>query len=519
MRYRFADFELDTERLEFWAEGEVRALEPQVFDVLRHLVENAERLVSRDELIEAVWDGRIVSDATIGARINAVRRALGDSGERQALIKTVPRRGFRFVAPVVQADQAPDAGSAASPPAEDQSTAHTDRPSVVVLPFENMSGDPEQEYFSDGITEDIITELSRYPEFVVIGRNSSFAYKGRPVDVKAVARELGVHFVLGGSVRRVGNRVRVTVQLVDAATGGRVWAERYDRDLDDIFAVQDEITRMIAGTLGPRLEATDMARVMRKDPRNMDAYDHVLRAKAHHMRFDRAGHAEARREAQRAIDIDPEYSRAYSILAFCYFQERNSGYAEDSEKWLKLADEAAHKAVALDEGDAEAHLLLGTVSMFARRHDQAIVELRRAVELNPNLAQAHAQLGNALIFAGRTQEGLEALDTAMALDPHHPPFFLLFLGRAHFSCERYEEALTPLVRAVAANPGFTPAHIALAACYAATDRLDEARAEIDAVVAAKPDYTLAFAREVLPFKEEKTLERFLECLGKAGVPE
>ena len=207
------------------------------------------------------------------------------------------------------------------------------------------------------------------------------------------------------------------------------------------------------------------------------------------------------------------------MLAFSYFQDRNSGYAEDPDEWLRLADEAARKAVALDEGDAEAHQIFGSVSMFARRHDQAIVELRRAIELNPNLARAHAQLGNALTFAGRPQEGLEALDTAMALDPHHPPYFLMMVGRAHFACERYEEALGPLTLAVAAIPGFTPAHIALAACYVATGRGDEARAEIDAVRAAKPDYTLAFARDVLPFKEEKTLERFLAHLREAGLPE
>ncbi len=514
MRYRFAEFELDTERLEFRAAGEVRALEPQVFDVLRHLVENAERLVSRDELIEAVWDGRIVSDATVSARINAVRRAVGDSGERQALIKTVPRRGFRFVAPVTSGDEAPALGALAG---EDRPGAFPDKPSIAVLPFENMSGDPEQEYFSDGITEDIITELSRYPEFVVIARNSTFAYKGG-ADPKLVARELGVRFVLEGSVRRAGERVRISAQLIDAAEGGQLWAERYDRDLVDIFAVQDEITRVIAGTLGPRIEASDTERAMRRNPLNMDAYDHVLRATAHHMRFDRAGHAEARREAQLAIDIDPDYARAYSILAFCFFQERNSGYADDPDEWLRLGDEAARKAVALDEGDAVAHLIFGSVSMFARRHDQAIDELRRAVELNPNLAQAHAQLCNALTFAGRAEEGLEALDVAMALDPHHPPYFLLFVGRAHFARERYDEAVAPLARAVAAIPGFTPVRIALAACHAATDRLDEARAEIEAVLEAKPDYTLAFARDVLPFKDADTLERFLELLRRAGLP-
>lgn len=269
--FRFDQYTLDTDRLELRFGDTPVDLEPQVFSVLCHLIRNREQVVSKDDLIEAVWQGRIVSDSTLNTRINAVRRAVGDSGKMQSVVRTFPRRGFRFVAEVVE-----EGGGLPEPPRsapESSSTgdggadlAQSGKPSIAVLAFDNMSDDPGQEYFADGITEDIITELSRFPQVMVIARNSTFTFKGRSVLVQDVGRELGARYVVEGSVRRAGDRVRINVQLSDATNGGHVWAERYDRIFEDIFELQDEVTRTIVATLSGRLEVADIERIKRKPP-------------------------------------------------------------------------------------------------------------------------------------------------------------------------------------------------------------------------------------------------------------
>jgi len=284
---RFADFEIDTARQELRRAGEVIHIEPQVFDVLVYLVRNRDRTVSRDELIEAIWQGRIVSDAALSSRISAARRAVGDNGNDQYLIRTVHKRGFRFVADV-DGDGSPavalgGAQSASPHAATNELAAHAessrtpafslpDKPSIAVLPFKNMSGDPDQEYFADGLTEDIITGLSRQPWFFVIARNSSFAFKGEAIDVRDVASQLGVRYVLEGSVRRSTSRVRITGQLIDATLGSHLWADRYDRELADIFELQDDITNRVIGSVGPQILVAEAARVRRKPPENIDAW-------------------------------------------------------------------------------------------------------------------------------------------------------------------------------------------------------------------------------------------------------
>jgi adenylate cyclase len=382
-----------------------------------------------------------------------------------------------------------------------------------------MSGDPEQEYFSDGITEDIITELSRYPDLLVIARQSSFAYKGSAVDVKKVARELGVRYVLEGSVRKAGNRIRVTAQLIDAKSATHLWAERFDRNLEDIFAVQDEITQIVVGTLGPKLQAAGADLVMKEDPARLSAYDLVLRALAHLHRFTKADHEETGRLAQAAIDIDPSYARAYSVLGANLLQTRNSGYADDPDAFLAAGLEAARKAVALDNTDAQAHMILAMLCLFTEQHEQAITECRRAIELNPNFAEAHARLANALACSGHTEDALAELNMAIRLNPHHPPYYLMIMGRIHFVQGDYQTAIAPLERAINVGPGFTPAWTALAACYSATGRIEEARTLIFKLLSDVPGLTLAFVRSVTPFKDPETRERFVTFLRTAGLPE
>jgi TolB-like protein len=275
--YRFEDFSLDGDRRELRRGSEIVAIEPQVFDVLEFLIANRERVVSNDGLIQAVWQGRIVSDGTVSTRINAVRHALGDSGAHQRLIRTLPRKGYRF-AGVIRPESGNGKPSDLATPIADVPLILPDKPSIAVLPFVNMSGDPEQEYFTDGLTEDILTELSRFHSLFVIARDSSFAYKGKSPDTRQVGRELGVRYVLEGSIRKSSNRIRVTGQLIDTLTGNHIWAERYDRVLEDIFAVQEEVTRAIVAAITPQIETTEQLKAARPRPGHLSAYEMALRA-------------------------------------------------------------------------------------------------------------------------------------------------------------------------------------------------------------------------------------------------
>src|SRR5215470_10502372 len=305
---------LDTERRELRRDGVPISLQPQVFDLLVHLIENRDRVVTKDDLIELVWGGRIVSDSALTSRINAARAAVEDDGKTQKFIRTMPRKGFRFVAEVEERPVAGQpAGSAAEPPQRPLSLP--DRPAIAVLAFENMSDDPEQEYFCDGISEDILTALSKVRWFFVIARNSSFTYKGRNVHVRQIAEELRVRYVLEGSVRKAGDRVRISAQLNDAATESHIWAENFDRKLVDVFAVQDEITNAIVAAVEPQIYAAENFRAQRKPPANLDAWDLLMRALSHYWRMTREDNMAAQALLEQAIAIDPNYAQALALLA------------------------------------------------------------------------------------------------------------------------------------------------------------------------------------------------------------
>src|SRR5262245_60661714 len=302
VRFQFEDYVLDTDRRELRRGTELVPIAPRVFDLLNHLIQNRERVVSKDDLIGAVWDGRIVSDSALTTRINAARRAIGDSGEKQRLIKTLPHKGVRFVGEVRDVQQGP--GTAAADIQAEKPTATLalpDRPSIAVLPLDNASGDKEQDYFSDGITEDIVTELSRFSELFVIAHNSSLQYKGKAVDVRQVGRELGVHYVLQGSIRRVGERVRISVQLIDALTGTHRWAERYNRQIEDVFAVQDEVARTIVAILAVHVNKAEIERTLNKPPETWQAYDYYLRAADAHASFSSSYKASEFYEVRRLL--------------------------------------------------------------------------------------------------------------------------------------------------------------------------------------------------------------------------
>ena len=336
MEFLFSDHRLDTDRRELRRGSEAIAVEPQVFDLLIYLVENRDRVVSKDDLLASIWGGRIVSDSTLTSRINAARKAVGDSGNAQKLIRTIARKGFRFVGEVRMADADPAEAGTADRAAEPSRPALPlpDRPAIAVLPFTNMTDDPAQDYFSDGISEDIITALSKLRWFFVIARNSSFVYKGKAVHLKQIAAELGVGYVVEGSVRKVGERVRITAQLNDVATGSHIWAERYDRELADVFAVQDEITEAIVAAIEPQLYAAENFRARRKPPDSMDAWDLVMRALSHYWRVTRQDNVVAQALLEKATTIDPNYGQAFGVLATSHTFSAHMGW-EDMTWWRR----------------------------------------------------------------------------------------------------------------------------------------------------------------------------------------
>jgi TolB-like protein len=425
--FLFGDHTLDTDRRELRCGSEPIAIEPQVFDLLVYLVQNRDRVVSKDDLIASVWGGRIVSDSTLTSRINAARKSVGDSGENQKLIRTIARRGLRFVGAVrIQPD-----GASAAPPDETDGQSRPalplpDRPAIAVLPFINMSGEPEQEYFSDGISEDIITALSKLRWFFVIARNSSFIYKGRAVHMKQIAEELGVGYVVEGSVRKGGDRVRITAQLNDVATGSHIWAERYDRSLADVFAVQDEITEAIVAAIEPQLYAAEDFRARRKPPDSMDAWDLVMRALSYYWRVTRQDSVVAQALLEKATAIDPNYGQALGVLATSYMFTAHMGWA-DMAKATEIAERSAKAAIRADGEDPWAHNALAHVYLFERRFDDSLAEFELALRLNPNFALAQGYYGLSLSYSGRWQEADEAARRALRLSPRDP-FSAVYYG-------------------------------------------------------------------------------------------
>jgi TolB-like protein len=367
LRYLFEDCLLDTDLRELRRGGEGVAVAPQVFDLLAYLIHHRERVVSKDDLIAAIWGGRIVSDAALTTRINVARSAIGDSGDEQRLIKTLPRKGFRFVGAVQEGEGlvVPKVAHAAEP--QRAALALPDKPSIAVLPFINLSSDPEQNYFADGVVEDIITELSRFSELFVIARNSSFQYKGRATDIRQVGWELGVHYVLEGSVRRSGDRIRISAQLIDTATGAHRWAEHYDRRIEDVFAVQDEVVRTIVAILAAQVRKAETERTRTKPPNSWQAYDYYLQGVEAQAAFASSMRAEdiykARRFLQQSLAIDANYARSYALLAQTHaavFSNRvDSDYLNPAA--VELAHQYARKALELDPNLPDAHAVLGFV--------------------------------------------------------------------------------------------------------------------------------------------------------------
>jgi adenylate cyclase len=681
--YSFEDFSLDTARRELRRGGVLVSLQPQVFDLLEFLIRNRERVASKDDLLAAVWKGRIVSESTLSTRINAARSAIGDSGEEQRLLRTTHGRGIRFVGAVTEGEEtvrklaaifaadvegysrlmeqdeigtlrrltacrtilderitahrgrifgsagdsvvadfasaidamqcavavqealakenssqateqqmhfrigvhvgdvlvqgenlfgdgvniasrlealAEPGGICISGTARDQigtklpiaftdlgeqqvkniaqpihayriggaSAAMTplvplslplpDKPSIAVLPFQNLSGDPEQEYFASGIVEEIITALSHYPSLFVIARNSSFTYKGRAIDVKQVARELGVRYVLEGSVRKAGNRVRVAAQLVEAETGIHDWAEHYDRDPTDIFAVQDEITQAVTIAVAPAVADAEQRRAIRRPPESLDAWASYQRGLWHFSKGTANDNALAQKLFQQAIDLDPSFAGGYTGLAYAHRRAAGVFGTESLAEAEDLAEALARRAVALDANDAEARTCFANLLMRRGDYAGALAEIERALALSPNLADAHGALGSVLTRSGHPKEGRVELEKCIRLDPRNPNnnLQLLVITISHYLSREYDAAVEAAKRGIRAYPDHSNQYRWLAAALGQTGRLEEAKEVLAKAIAMAPAAFDMFVRRRVPWHRPEDHAHMLEGLRKAG---
>ena len=393
-----------------------------------------------------------------------------------------------------------------------------DKPSIAVLPFDNLSRDPEQEYFSDGLTEDLITDLSQLSALFVTSRHAVIQYKGRQTPPRQVAKDLGVGYVLEGSVRRAANRVRINAQLIDAVTGFHVWAQRYDRNFQDIFDLQDEIVHTIVAALDVRLTARERVGIERRYTDNLEAYDLFLQARDGYWKRTREGAAQARTTLERAIALDPKFAAAHALLADIYRSEWWYEWRDD-EAALDHALELAQTGVALDDDLPFAHMFLGWIHLWRKEHDQAIAEAKRCLALDPNNAEGHVRLGHILDQAGRPAEGLAFIETAMRLDPHYPSMYLFWHGHVFHSLERYDEAAAAYRRVISRSPDFLYARIFLAAVYAQQGRMAEAKAEAAQTLRIDPSWSIQRIAKCLPLKDAAALARLVDGMRKAGVPE
>lgn len=514
--YRFGPYVFDTDSFALSADGEAIAIEPQVFALLQLLIENRARVVTKDEIIDTVWDGRAISDGALNSRINAARRALGDDGKAQTVIKTFPRRGFRFVAELSD----PDELAATS----EEAARASHKTSIVVLPFVNRTDDPEQEYFSDGITEDIISALGRIRLFVVVASNNAFAYKGQTIDVRMVARDLQVRYVLVGSVRKSGGRVRISVRLDDGETGTQIWSENYDRELTDIFAVQDEITQTVIGTLEPTMAKEERQRASLSSPENFDAWDHYHRGMSH--LFERGEYAnprelvKAREQFQKAIDMDSNFARGHCGITYCLFFSLLTNSAADRAETVDDAFAAVHKAIELDRQDAFARMLLGFIHFVTRDPEATIREGRMALELNPSHLHCHQIIGQALIADGQAEEAMVSLKQAERRGTVEPGIAPTAAWKAlgHIFLGDYETAVEQARRALSLSAQFW-ADAALVTALAYLDRMDEAAEAREALLQRQPGFSCAYIRDRSPITDPGYQTILIDGLRKAGVPE
>ncbi len=506
MIYQFHDFSLDTRLYQLKRMNEVARVEPRVFDLLVYLTDHRDRVVPRQELLDSLWPGRVVSDTALSACLKAARKALGDNGRTQKIIKTVHGRGYQFVAPV--------SGDSLTPMTQTDSTGRGSGSSIAVLPFANASDDKEQQYFAEGIAHNIAMDLSRNKSLVV--KYADWLEDGgRPT--RNIASELNVRYLLKGGVQKLGERVRVSVDFLDGETGAIRWSDRFDRTGIDAIDIQDDISQKIAVALwGYRgqIQDADMERMTRKSTDSFDAYDFLLRGVMYKELYTRAGNARAIECFRKAIALDPLYSEAYSWLAWVYGMEVSMRWSNDPQTMLKLALETARKAIELDHYCPIGHTGLGFALVMQKNFDEGLVAFDRCLDLYPNHADCMALRADALVFSGRAEEAVEEVRRAMKINPYHPDWYRWALGCACYAAKRYEEAVASFNRMKCQN---SDSMMWLAASYAQLGNIDKAGSQVEQLLVIDPGFTVSGFSSF--FKNPLDYEHLREGLAKAGFPE
>lgn len=544
MQYRFDDYQLNTDTLELTKNGILVHSEPQVIELLALLVKNAGKLVTKDEINQSVWRGRIVSEAALSSRIKSLRQLLGDTGKKQQYVQTVHKRGFRFVADVETGEQEnneeaqlshvsttnnqPHSASIQTENVVTHSTVEAalesglQKPVVAVLPFTNLSGADDQEYFADAIAADITSHLSKHKWLQVIARNTMLGFKGKTVDTRDLARELNVVYVVDGSVQRAGNRVRVTAHLLEAKTSHQIWTDRYDRQLDDIFELQDRITETIAARIEPAIGFAERNRVAHVRPGNLKAWDAYHLGIYHFFKFTNEDNLEAQKLLKQSQQLDPGFGEAYAwwayavVLGMVYWETR------PTQPLMDEALAACDKALAIDGQNASFHALKARVQVARCEYNSALTENEIAINMNPTFAAAHCGLGDSLAYEGNYDSAIECFDRAIALSPNDPQLwaFYSYAAQSLLFQKEFEKALQYTERA-SAIPNYqywTTAHMVVALVY--LERMDEAKRAVARLLQQNPRFSLSFAREKLFYlKLPEQIELYMEGLKKAGVPE
>ena len=517
--YAFGPFRLDAETEILFRGADPVVLGRHAVALLRVLVERPEAPVSKEVLMETAWPGRAVEESNLSVQIAALRRALSEEPGGEAWIETLPRRGYRFVGPAVATipDGVHRQGSPAHP-----TLPLPDKPSIAVLPFQNLSADPDQEYFADGIVEDIITALSRMPSLFVIARNSSFTYKDRSVDVKQVGEELGVRYVLEGGVRKAANRIRVTGQLIDASTGIHIWADRFDGAVEDIFNLQDQMTASVVGALMPKLEQAEFERVKRKPTESLDAYDYYLRAMMHFYQRTPEANNEALQLFYKAIELDREFATAYAMAAWCHGWRKMNAWMMDRAKEIAEGIRLARRALALAKDNAVALARGGhAIAFLGHDLDSGVPLLDQAIHFNPNLALAWYLSGWLRAYNGEPDIAIERLERAMRFSPLDPTLYHMKvgIGFAHLLARRFDEASVWAKEAFRDEPNYLPAVAVFAASNAHAGRMEDATMTMARLRQISPALTASNLKDLWPFRRPEDFAIWSDGLRKAGLPD